>query len=112
MVTRRLRSPLGQRLQQIRKARHWTLQQVRDRTGLAVSTLSKVENDQMSLTYDKLIQLSEGLGIDIGELFGSGDTQVSNRPPSARRSVTRAGDGKNIDTPHYGYSYLCTDLVK
>jgi transcriptional regulator with XRE-family HTH domain len=105
------RARLGQRLQKIRKAQQWTLKQVSERTGLAVSTLSKVENDQMSLTYDKLIQLSDGLGIDIGELFSGGKNTVAPAPPVARRSVTRAGEGKEIDTPHYWYSYLCTDLV-
>lgn len=111
MAVKHSRSQLGRCLQQIRKARRWTLQEVSNRTGLAVSTLSKVENDQMSLTYDRLIQLSEGLGIDIGELFAGADPGIPPSPHVARRSITRSGSGREIDTPHYWYSYLCTDLI-
>ncbi|TGW05268.1 XRE family transcriptional regulator, partial [Mesorhizobium sp. M2D.F.Ca.ET.145.01.1.1] len=44
---------LGDCLRSLRKRHGWTLQEVSTLTGVAVSTLSKVENDQMSLSYDK-----------------------------------------------------------
>ena len=47
---------LGQCLRAVRHRHGLTLQDVVERTGVALSTLSKVENDQMSLTYDKLLQ--------------------------------------------------------
>ena len=64
-----------------------TLAETSARTGVAVSTLSKVENGQMSLTYDKLVQLSEGLEIDISTFFDPIPDQrraaatCSHRPP-------------------------------
>jgi len=33
------------------------------RTDIPVSTLSKVEHDRLTLTYDKLVQLSQRLNI-------------------------------------------------
>lgn len=36
-----------------------------------MSTLSKIENNPMSLTYDRLVQLARGLKVDIVELFGT-----------------------------------------
>ncbi|PNB45040.1 transcriptional regulator, partial [Pseudomonas sp. FW305-130] len=45
-------SQLGQCLKAARQARGLTLKQVAERTGMALSTLSKVENGLMSLTYD------------------------------------------------------------
>ena len=45
---------LGLRVRELRKARNWTLEQAATQAGLARSTLSKIENGQMSPTYDAL----------------------------------------------------------
>ena len=52
---------LGVRVRELRKARNWTLEQAATQAGLARSTLSKIENGQMSPTYDALKKLAEGL---------------------------------------------------
>jgi len=57
-------------------------------TGIAKSTLSRVENDQLSLTYSKLQQLCKGLQIDIAELFASEETLV----PDERTEVGMLAD--------------------
>jgi transcriptional regulator with XRE-family HTH domain len=106
------KSSLGEILKDIRNRNRWTLAEVSSMTGLAVSTLSKVENNQMQLTYDRLIQLAEGLKVDIVELFGTpapaGDTQNL----LGRRTYTRTGDGRAIITHNYDYLYLCTEISK
>ena len=56
------------------------------------STLSKLENGKMAMTYDKLIKLSLGLGIDLQDLLSGGE-QAHPAPATGRRSVTRAGNG-------------------
>ncbi len=93
-----------------RLRRGWTLADASERTGLTISTLSKVENDKISLSYDKLARLSQGLEIDISRLFGGGDA-----PPQksviGRRSVTRRHEGRSIETPTYGHRYLAADLL-
>ena len=58
------RARLGAALRQLRREKSLTLAEVSQRTGFSVPTLSKVENDRLSLSYDKLIRLSEGLGVD------------------------------------------------
>jgi transcriptional regulator with XRE-family HTH domain len=105
-------SQLGQSLKATRQARGLTLKQVAERTGLALSTLSKVENGLMSLTYDKLLQLTAGLKMDIAELFnGAANRLERDRPVTARRSISRAGQGQVINTKFYTYIYQCTDLI-
>lgn len=106
------RARLGRALRAIRAGLGISLAEVALRTGVSVSTLSKVENGQMSLTYDKLVQLSEGLEVDISAFFdarppaaGAGNSQVT-----ARRSITRPGEEMLVETPNYDYRYLCTDL--
>jgi len=105
-------SQLGQCLKAARQARGLTLKQVAERTGMALSTLSKVENGLMSLTYDKLLQLTSGLKMDIAELFSPAVPQPeAGRTVTARRSVSRAGQGQVVNTRFYTYTYQCTDLI-
>ncbi len=105
-------SQLGQCLKAARQARGLTLKQVAEKTGMALSTLSKVENGLMSLTYDKLLQLTSGLQMDIAELFSPAAPQPEpGRPVTARRSISRAGQGQVVNTRFYTYTYQCTDLI-
>ncbi|MBR0937496.1 helix-turn-helix domain-containing protein [Bradyrhizobium jicamae] len=105
-------SQLGQCLKAARQARGLTLKQVAERTGMALSTLSKVENGLMSLTYDKLLQLTSGLQMEIAELFNPVVGRLDqDRPVTARRSISRAGQGQVIATRFYTYTYQCTDLI-
>jgi transcriptional regulator with XRE-family HTH domain len=100
---------LGENLKSLRQRNGWTLQEVSRQTGVAVSTLSKVENDQMSLTYDKLLQISEGLGLSLAEFLSSDEAEIAGL---ARRSVNRADDGLRQTTPNYDYLYLSTDITR
>ena len=102
------RSSLGDRLRQLRKQNGWTLNQVSAMTALATSTLSKVENNQTSLTYDNLLKLAEGIGVDIAELFSTEEI----RPISGRRTITRHGQARLQTTPNYDYHYHSTDLLR
>jgi predicted transcriptional regulator len=61
------RPTLGRILKELRRHRNWTLREMSERSGIPVSTLSKVENDRLTLTYDKLAQLSEHHEIPISE---------------------------------------------
>jgi adenosine deaminase len=77
------RARLGRALRAIRNGLGISLAEVALRTGVSVSTLSKVENSQRSLTYDKLVQLSEGLKVekfDVG--FGLIVSAMRNEPES------------------------------
>ena len=83
-------SQLGLCLKAARQVRGLTLKQVAERTGMALSTLSKVENGLMSLTYDKLLQLTSGLKMEIAELFNPVvAAPARGRPVTARRSISR-----------------------
>jgi transcriptional regulator with XRE-family HTH domain len=100
---------LGENLKSLRQRQGWTLQEVSRQTGVAVSTLSKVENDQMSLTYDKLLQISEGLGLSLAEFLAADEPEVASL---ARRSVNRKEEGLRQTTPNYDYLYLSTDITR
>jgi mannose-6-phosphate isomerase-like protein (cupin superfamily) len=80
------------------------------RTGIPFSTLSKVEHDRLTLTYDKLQQLGERLGLRMSELFADPDTGGHGRSVTARRSIGTLDNAVHVNTKNYDYFYLCTDL--
>jgi transcriptional regulator with XRE-family HTH domain len=106
----RVLSDFGQRLRAIRKAKGWRMSDVSRLTGLAISTISKVENGQMSLTYDKLQQLARGLSLDMASLFSQASEPAAKSAVTARRSVDRVSDATHIAARGYDYWFLNTDL--
>jgi transcriptional regulator with XRE-family HTH domain len=102
------RPTLGRILKELRAHRNWTLREMSERSGIPISTLSKVENDRLTLTYDKILQLSENLQIRISDLFA--ETEAAEESVTARRSIGRLDDAIRVETPNYDYYYLCTEL--
>jgi transcriptional regulator with XRE-family HTH domain len=100
---------LGQLLRGLRARNGWTLKEMSERSGIPLSTLSKVEHDRLTLTYDKLMQLSRRLRIRMSELFAEPD---KSEEPSvmARRSIGALDRAVRVTTPNYDYHYLCTEL--
>jgi transcriptional regulator with XRE-family HTH domain len=102
---------LGPLLRSWRERKSWTLKEMSDRTAIPVSTLSKVERDRSSLTYDKLMQVSQGLQISLPELFAPACNTGDGEPAvTARRSIGRLADAVRVNTEHYDYYFLCPEL--
>lgn len=98
---------LGLRLRRMRHERGWTLAEVSTRTGLAISTLSKVENNQISLTYNNLAKLAAGLDLDIANFFTGETIQDS----FGRRIRCVRGEGQLHETANFGHEYLASELL-
>lgn len=99
---------LSERLRALRKNRGWTLAQTAETAGVAKSTLSKIENGQMSPTYDMLLKLARGYAIDIAELFAPAGTHEA----SGRMAVTRKNEGQRHETPLYEHEVLAAQLSR
>jgi transcriptional regulator with XRE-family HTH domain len=80
-----------------------------ERTGIPLSTIAKVEHDRLTLTYDKLLQLSQRLNIRMSDLFSEADA-TPEAPITARRSIGRLSDAIRVNTPNYEYFYMCPEL--
>lgn len=100
---------LGTLLRNLRSRENWTLKEMSAKSGIPVSTLSKVEHDRLTLTYDKLYQLSQRLGLRMSELFAEQGDEVP-APVTARRSLGSLETAVRVETPNYDYYYLCTEL--
>lgn len=100
---------LGAVLRGLRTRQGWTLKEMSAKTGIPVSTLSKIEHDRLTLSYDKLQQLSRRLGLRMSELFAEGP-EAEAAPVTARRSIGTMERAIRVETRNYDYHYLCTDL--
>jgi transcriptional regulator with XRE-family HTH domain len=99
---------LGERVREIRRARGWTLDRAATEAGLARSTLSKIENGQMSPTYEALKKLAQGLAISVPQLFTPPDRAQVN----GRMVMTKAGSGQPQATSTYEHELLAQGLTQ
>ena len=99
---------LGVRVRDLRKAQGWTLEQAANQAGLARSTLSKIENGQMSPTYEALKKLAVGLQISVPQLF----TPPQREQVNGRMTVTRSGQGTAHATVTYEHELLAETLTR
>ena len=106
-VVRRERNNIGRALQHVRRSNDLTLAEVSDMTGVAVSTLSKIENNNSSPKFDVLTRLAEGLGLDLGTLLG--DSFYTFAPGA--RTVNRANEGVRYETPLASYATLSSEIA-
>ena len=103
----------GTALKSLRTRNHWTLAEVARLTSIPASTLSHIENDQISPTYDMLLRLSSGLSIDLSQLLST-ETAAPEPAPAdqpGRRSVNRLADGDRVPMSNHTLRYLSTDLL-
>lgn len=71
---------IGGNVRNIRKIKGFSIDEIRELTGLSKSTISDLENDKSNPTIETLNRLSQALSIDIIELFKKelNDTEPCN----------------------------------
>src|ERR1700759_3395630 len=100
---------LGRLLRRLRTRNGWTLKEMSERTDIPVSTLSKIEHDRLTLTYDKLLQLSQKLNMRVSDLFAEPQPAAPETAVTARRSIGRVSEALRVNTKNYDYYYLCAE---
>ena len=96
----------GQNVSEKRKSLKLTLKDLAASTGLSVATLSRIENGLLSVTYDNMILIAGGLGVDVIDLLKN-----ESGAERTRRSVMKTGQGDVYETEVYRYEMLHTDLL-
>jgi transcriptional regulator with XRE-family HTH domain len=98
---------IGERLKRLRQERGFTLADVSQQTGVSTSTLSKIENAQVSPSFDVIMRISEGLDIALEDFIRPGrKTELSGR-----KAITRSEDGVYISSGQYDYRAHATDIA-
>jgi transcriptional regulator with XRE-family HTH domain len=97
-------------IRDVRLAQGLSLRALSARAGLPYSTLSKLENGKMALTYDKLIKLAQALNVDLKDILAHPEERSA---PLAvgRRSVTRAGEALDSGSEKHVHQYPAADLL-
>lgn len=101
----------GLTLRSVRMEQGLTLRELATRIGMPFSTLSKLENGKMAMTYDKLLRLAQGLGVDLGRLIAGGPTEAEAPAALGRRSVARAGRSPGASSEKHTHQYPAADLL-
>jgi len=84
------RESVGARLRELRKRQRLTLKGLSARSGVALSTLSKMELGQVSASYGKLAAVARALSVDMGELFGGAAAAEQDGPLFVRSPLASA----------------------
>ncbi|WP_260602620.1 helix-turn-helix domain-containing protein [Variovorax sp. MHTC-1] len=101
------RDVMGERLRSIRKAGKLTLKELSVRSGVALSTLSKMELGQISISYEKFAAVARALNVDISRLFDPAARRAGKAAPTFVHSAL--GSAPSYTSDQYEYRMLCAD---
>jgi transcriptional regulator with XRE-family HTH domain len=101
------RDVMGERLRSIRKAGKLTLKELSARSGVALSTLSKMELGQISISYEKFAAVARALNVDLSRLFDPAARRTAKAAPTFVHSAP--GSAASYVSDQYEYQMLCTD---
>jgi transcriptional regulator with XRE-family HTH domain len=89
--TDRALDAVGPRLRALRQERETTLAELSARTGISISTLSRLESGNRRPTLEQLLPLAQAHGVPLDELVGAsptGDPRVHLRPITCKNGMT------------------------
>jgi transcriptional regulator with XRE-family HTH domain len=97
---------IGARLKEIRRTLDRTLAEVSEATGVSISNLSKIENNQISPSFDIMKRICDGLSVSIEDLVRPGAKNIV----SGRKTTTRKGEGDHFTSGQYDYRAHASEL--
>ena len=99
----------GLHVRGLRKKANLTLSNLSIASGMSISAISKIENDQISPTFVNMMRLAEGLRMHIADLV---TVDIQEQVPSARFAVTRISEQTFTEADHYSFAALCGNLER
>ena len=103
-----MRPDVGARIRALRKERGLTLEELGRRSGVSMSTLSKIENNQSAAQFDTLLDIADGLAVTFEEIL----LQPDARSDRTRLTTTRSGEGHLFSSAFYQYEVHSMDLLQ
>ena len=97
-------------MRKLRLAKGWTLAHCfGERSGMPLSTLSKLELGKVSLSYEKLMRLCKALDVDLERFVRN---EADQAPPAVgRRAVIRSDGGERARFGVHEAEIAATDLL-
>lgn len=106
---------VGAAIRAKRQAAGMSLAELADRIGVALSTMSKIENGKISTSFERLDSISRALQADLAEFLGTGGavaaSQAQQHAYGMRRAITRPEDGSMVDAGAYLEWYHAADML-
>jgi transcriptional regulator with XRE-family HTH domain len=99
---------IGLRLKEVRQAAGLKLSDLSGMTAVSVSYLSKIENGQVSPSFDIIKRICDGLHVSLEDFVRPGEkSQISGR-----KTVTRTNEGVHFTSGQYDYKAHGTELSR
>jgi transcriptional regulator with XRE-family HTH domain len=99
---------LGRRVRELRRQNGWTLESLGRKSDLSISALSKIENEQVSASFDTIVRIARAFDLTFEEFFRSPSPL---QPVLGRRTTTKRNMGIPFSTPNYDYEVHSADLT-
>jgi transcriptional regulator with XRE-family HTH domain len=99
---------VGRKLAEGRRAKGWTLARLSEECGVAIATLSKVENARSGASFDTVARVARALGLRIDDIL----SPASPRFATGRRTISRAGEGVRFGFNSYDYVVPCNEITR
>jgi transcriptional regulator with XRE-family HTH domain len=114
LLSSRLR--VGAAIRRKRVAAGFSLADLAERVGVALSTMSKIENGKISTSFERLDSIGRALEADLTEFIGAASLPMPSMPQSGpaygmRRSITRPADGQMVDAGTYLEWFHAADML-
>jgi transcriptional regulator with XRE-family HTH domain len=103
----------GVRVKDLRLGRRWTLERLAELSSVSISALSKIENGQVSASFDTIVKIAHAFGLSFAEFFAPGAMEPAQEEPSivGRRTYTFEGKGLPFSTDSYDYQVHSAELM-
>ncbi len=98
---------LGARIRAQRKKEGLTLAELSQRSGVAVSTLSKLENGQTTGSVETIFKIARAMQVLVDHIFPFAPAELTN----GRLQVTRHDGGERLAIEHYNYQHHAVGLL-
>ena len=80
---------LGRKIREFRQLKGWSLAELAKRSGVALSSLSRIETSRMTGTLESHIDIARALGVRVSELYSS----LDGSGPAVE--IKSAGEGRD-----------------
>lgn len=91
-----IKKMIGARIKSIRIKKKLTQEQVSEKMGIHTNYLSSIERGMENPTLNTIINLSNSLGVDIGEIFKSLQVEDKKQRKVLLRSLIKKADDKQL----------------
>lgn len=108
---------LGNKIKEIREKANLKQEYVAEKLDLTQSTYSKIERDEIDITYSKLVKLSEIFNISLSKIIDiGGDFKIENNKllnsPIGNNNTNNYSVASNIEELYIGQIQLLKEKIR